>query len=217
MQEGVAVLDEVVRRAAAELRAREKARDEVLSRARRARMMSKQAILLIHNGALSDAGEKIGDAGLLLVEAEPYLREHVDLEGFDAVHAAREEYAEASILYGLKVEGSFPAPESIGVSLNAYLLGLGDVVGELRRDALDALRVGELEAAEANLKLMEQIYVSLLSMEEASLLLKGLRRKLDIARGVIEKTRGELTAEAGRRRLSETVKQLAEKLDERRD
>ena len=210
------MLEEVVKRATIELRARERARDEVLSRARRTRLLSKQAILLIHNGALEEAKAKIKEAKRLLDEAEPHLEEHADLRGFDEVQAAREEYAEASILHGLKTARAFQTPEAIGVSLYTYLLGLGDVVGELRREALDALRAGDLEAAEAELGLMEHIYLSLLSMEEASLL-RGLRRKLDVARGVIERTRGELTAEAGRRRLNEAVKQLGEKLDERQN
>jgi len=209
------MLEEVMKRAVAELRARERARDEVLSRVRRARMLSKQAILLVHNGALEEAEAKIGEARRLIDEAEPHIEEHADLGGFDEVHAAREEYAEASILHGLKTAGAFPKPEAIGVPIYSYLLGLGDVVGELRRDALDELRAGDLESAEAKLGLMEHIYLSLLSMEEASLLLRGLRRKLDVARGVIERTRGELTAEAGRRRLNETVKRLVGKLDER--
>lgn len=206
------MLREVVERATAKLRSREKARDEVLGRARRARMLSKQAILLIHKDALAEAQAKIQEAERLLEETEPYVREHTGLGSFDEVRTATEEYAEAAILHGLKTSEAFPAPEEIGVPLYAYLLGLGDVVGELRRDALEAMRVGDLESAEAELGVMEHIYLSLISLEEASLLLGGLRRKLDIARGVIERTRGELTAEAGRRRLSETVKTLAEKL-----
>ena len=209
------MLEEVIERAVAELRAREEARDEVLSRSRRVRMLSKQAILLIHNGALDDAWAKIEEARRLQSEVEPFLEEHSELAGFDEVQASREEHAEASILHGLKTAGGFPSPESVGVSPQTYLLGLGDVVGELRREALDALRAGDLRTAEAHLEMMEQIYLSLLSMEEASLLLKGLRRKLDIARGVIERTRGALTAEAGRRRLDEAVRQLGEKLEER--
>jgi len=209
------MLEEVMKRAAAELRAREKARDEVLSRARRARMLSKQAIMLIHNDDPTEAEAKIEEAKKLLDEVEPPLKEHADLRGFEPVYAAREEYAEASILHGLKTTADFPRPEMIGVPLYTYLLGLGDVVGELRRDALDSLRVGDLEAAEADLDLMEHIYLSLVSMEEASLLLKGLRRKLDIARGVIERTRGELTAEIGRQKLSKSIEQLADRLEKR--
>jgi len=59
---------------------------------------------------------------------------------------------------------------------------------------------------------MESIYLSLISMEEAPML-RGLRRKMDIARGVIERTRSEITAEAGRRRLDESVRRLTERLE----
>ncbi len=203
-----------MKRAAAELRAREKARDEVLSRARRARMLSKQAIMLIHNDDHVEAEAKLEEAKKLLDEVEAQLKEHVELGGFEAVYAAREEYAEAYILHELKTTAAFPRPEAVGVPLYTYLLGLADVVGELRRDALDSLRVGDLEAAEADLRLMEHVYLSLVSMEEVSLLLKGLRRKLDVARGVIERTRGELTAEIGRQRLSKSIEQLVDRLDQ---
>ena len=202
-----------MKRAAAELRAREKARDEVLSRARRARMLSKQAIMLIHNDDHVEAEAKLEEAKKLLDEVEAQLKEHVELGGFEAVYAAREEYAEAYILHELKTAAAFPRPEAVGVPLYTYLLGLADVVGELRRDALDSLRVGDLEAAEADLRLMEHVYLSLVSMEEVSLLLKGLRRKLDVARGVIERTRGELTAEIGRQRLGKSIEQLAGRLN----
>lgn len=208
------MLEDLVKRAVSELRARERARDEVLSRARRARMLSKQAIMLVHNGALEEAKVKIDEARRLREEVGPHVAEHTDLSGYEEVHAADEEYAEASILYALKTKGSFPAPEDIGVSLQAYLLGLGDVVGELKREAIDALRIGNPKAAEAELALMERIYLDLLSMEEASLLLKGLRRKLDVARAIIESTRGELTTETGRLRLIESMNTLSVKLDD---
>lgn len=211
------MLEEIVKRAVAELRAREKARDEVLNRARRARMLSKQAVLLIHNDNMTEAMKRIDDARRLVEEISSIMGESPQLGGFGEFQAAEEEYAEASILYGLKTSGAFPPPEAVGVPPRTYLLGLGDVVGELRREALDKLRVGDVDAAEAELKLMEGIYLSLLSMEEASLLLRGLRRKLDIARGVIESTRGELTTEAGRRRLGKSIQELMERLGKEKE
>jgi len=208
------MLEEILGRAVEELRSREGARDEVLPRARRARMLSKQAILLIHNSSYVEAGERLEQVRALLGEMGPHLGEHPELEFYEEVEAAREEYAEASILHGLKAEGAFPEPEEVGVPVMSYVLGLGDVPGELRREALDALRRGDLEAAEGELGLMEEIYLNLVSAEEASLLLRGLRRKLDIARRVVENTRGDVTAEAGRRRLGDAVKRLSEKLED---
>jgi translin len=206
------LLEELVKRAAEELRLKERAIDEVMGRARKARVLSKQAILHIHGGAVEEAWERLHEAGRNLREMDEYVRERPTLGRFDQVNAAREEYSEARILLGLKESGKFPSPEAVGVPLEAYLRGLGDVPGELRRQALDALRVGDLERAESLLETMEEIYLSLVSMEEAPFL-KGLRRKLDIARGVIERTRSEITAEVGRRRLDESVKRLTEKLE----
>jgi translin len=206
------LLEELVKRAAEELRLRERAIDEVMGRARRARILSKQAILQIHGDAIEEAEERLHEAGRNLREMDEYVRERPGLGRFDQVGAAREEFAEASILLGLKGSGKFPNPEAVGVPLEAYLRGLGDVPGELRRQALDALRVGDLGRAESLLETMEEIYLSLVSMEETPFL-KGLRRKLDIARGVIERTRSEITAEVGRRRLDESVRRLTEKLE----
>jgi translin len=122
-----------------------------------------------------------------------------------------EEYSEAQILYTLNETGAYPRPEDVGVSTRVYLMGLADVPGELRRQALDALRRGEMSLAEERLETMEEIYLNLVSMVEAPML-RGLRRKMDIARGVIERTRSEVTAEAGRRRLDESVRRLSERL-----
>ena len=205
------MLEEIVKRAAEELRLREQAIDEVMDRARKARVLSKQVILHVHSESINEAKEKLEEAGDLLREMTEFINEHVEIGRFDEVSAAQEEYAEASIIFKLKTLNAFPSLGEVGVSYSTYLMGLGDVPGELRRQALDALRMGDLEKAEALLNTMERIYLSLVSMEETPFL-RGLRRKLDIARGVIERTRSELTAEAGRRRLDESVKQLSKKL-----
>jgi translin len=204
-------LEEHVRRAAEQLKLRERARDEALGRARRARVLSKQAILNLHGDDHEAAGSKLEEAGMLLKEIKGIVGESPELQGFEAVEAAFQEFAEASIIRALKGSGEFPGPDELGMRTEDYLLGLGDVPGELRREALDALRTGGLVLAELRLGQMERIYLALVSMEEMSLL-RGLRRKLDIARGVIERTRGEVTAEAGRRRLGDSVRRLEERM-----
>ena len=206
------MLEELVRRVAEELRLKDRALDEILSRARKARVLSKQAILQLHGGAIEAADERLSEARGLLDEMEGTLRSQPNMGSYEQVSAAREEYAEASIIHGLTTIGTYPEPEAVGVPLDSYILGLGDVPGELRRQALDGLRVGDLPLAEERLATMEDIYLNLVSMDEAPLL-KGLRRKMDIARGVIERTRSEITAEAGRRRLDESVRRLSDRLE----
>lgn len=205
-------MEDLVKRAAEELRIRDRALDGVMMKARKARVISKQAILRLHSGAIDEAERRLTDARDLLGKMDEILRAHPELGHFEQVSAAREEYAEASIIHGLNASGEFPTPEEVGVPLASYLLGLGDVPGELRRQALDALRLGNMELAEARLETMESIYLNLVSMEEAPHL-KGFRRKMDITRGVIERTRSEITAEAGRRRLDKSVRRLADRVE----
>jgi translin len=200
-------LQSIIDQAAQELQQREKARDEALTRARKARQLSKQAILLDHNNQRNKADANLSEARRLLAEIEPHAEAYPELDQYEEVEAAHEEHAEAVILHALLAENKYPTPEQASATPTRYLLGLGDVPGELRREALDALRTGDLEAAEKHLTRMEQIYLHLVAMEDASLL-KGLRRKLDIARAVIEATRSEVTAETGRRRLSDQLRRL---------
>jgi len=208
------MLEEIIRKAAEDLKAREKARDEAYSRARRARVLSKQTILLLHNGELSKAEGNMGEASVLLEEIKDYCKEFTEIGFYEAVEAARQEYAEASILLGLNTGKGYPSPELLGLNDKNYLLGLADVPGELRRQTLDLLRAGDLVAAEGNLKTMEEIYQHLTKVDEVSLLLKGLRRKLDVARSVTERTRAEITTEASRERLRKQLKKVEDKLVE---
>ena len=204
-------LQNIINKTSDELLDRERARDEALTRARKARQLSKQAILLDHNKQPEKAQTNIIEARRLLDEMKPYIQDHPELNQYDEVEAAHEEHAEAPILHTLLQEDKYPTLEQAAATPTSYLLGLGDVPGELRREALDSLRIGDLEKAERNLNRMELIYLHLVAMEDASLL-KGLRRKLDITRGVIEATRSEITAETGRRRLSDQLKRLGEHL-----
>ena len=89
-----------------------------------------------------------------------------------------------------------------------YVLGLMDVIGELRRRSLDSLRKGDVKTAEKCLEIMEHIYVEITVMDDAYLLVPGLRRKCDIARGVIEITRGDVTMETRRSSLERSIEEL---------
>ena len=205
------MLEKIVEEVSEELRKRETDIDLLMNNARRARVTSKQVIQSVHNSRFQDAEDKLENIRAHLTEMKGILDKRPELVSFDAVSAAREEYAEAYIIYRLSTQGEFPSPQETGVPHNSFLLGLGDVPGELRRQALNALRVGDLRKAEKRLELMERIYLSLVSMDETPML-KGFRRKMDITRGVIERTRSEVTAEMGRRRLADSVDRLYDRL-----
>lgn len=200
------ILKNIIEEAAKELSHRETVRDQVLSRARKARMLSKQAILYLHNRDTENATQNLDKASQLLKEISEYSDKDQEIQYYGAVIAARQEYSEAQILYQLNTANEYPEPEKLGVSTTDYILGLADVPGELRRQTLDLLREEKLEQAKINLDRMEEIYLHLLSMEEVSLLLKGLRRKLDVIRSVTERTRAEITSETSRQKLIEELR-----------
>jgi translin len=206
------MLDDIIRQAQLELLSRERSRDEAYGRARKARILSKQAILLLHSGDSVKAGSNLAEAKNLIIEIDGYVVVHPEIAFYEAVTAAKEEYSEACILYWLIKEQVYPDPEALGVSSQDYIMGLADVPGELRRQTLDLLRAGDLDSAERNLATMEEIYLNLVSVEEVSLFLKGLRRKLDVTRNVNERTRAEITTEVSRERLRRKLTEVEERL-----
>ena len=207
------MLQEIIKKVTEHLRALEEAKDEAYPKARKARTLSKQSILKLHNGEPEKAQRLISEAANLLTEVRGVGEAFPGIQSSETVVAARQEYAEAAILHSLITLKKYPTPEELGVEETDYVLGLADVPGELRRQALDGLREGDLEAAESSLETMEEIYLYLVEAEEASMMLKGMRRKLDVARGVTERTRAEVTAEAGRRRLSRELGSFRDRLE----
>jgi len=175
---------------------------------RRATRLSKQAILFTHQERFSDAEKLLREVSGLFVKLRKIAKDHPDMVYSGIVDAAFQEYAEAQTLLHLVEEDRFVDPEELNVPAISYVLGLADVIGEFRRRALDSLRKGDVKTAEKCLQTMEQIYVELMSMDEAYMLVPGLRRKSDVARHIIETTRGDITIEARRSTLEECMKNL---------
>ena len=195
-----------------ELKDKDEVREQVQRDMRRATRLSKQAILFTHRERFKDARKLLDDANKLFVKLSKIAKTHPDMIYTGMVEAAFEEYAESQTLLRLVEEARFVSPEELGVPSVAYVLGLGDVIGELRRCALDMLRKGDVRAAEDCLQMMEKIYVELISMDDAYMLVPGLRRKGDVARHVIEATRGDITLEARRTSLERSIKRLEKAL-----
>lgn len=204
-------LNDILERTRQNLKAKEEARRRLEELSQKARIESKQAIVLLHIGDRTRAGQRLVEAGQNLEELGTLTARYPEYSAHGAVTAAWQEYAEAKILKSLGDSDTYPEPDEI--PLEFYILALGDVVGELRRDALDDLRKDMFGDAKQKLRRMEDIYDVLVSTEDASILLKELRRKVDVARSIIEATRGDLALEAGQRRLGNHIKELLEKLE----
>lgn len=191
-----------------ELKKKEEVRQDLQRDMRRATRLSKQAILFMHQERFDEARELLEEASELLAKLDQVSKDNPELVYTGLVNAAFEEYAEANVLLKLIWEDRFIGPEELDVPAVSYLLGLSDVIGELRRRTLDSLRRGDVETAEKCLQRMEQIYVELTAMDDAYLLVPGLRRKCDVARHIIETTRGDLTIEARKSSLERSIKEL---------
>jgi translin len=87
------------------------------------------------------------------------------------------------------------------------------VIGELRRRTLDLIRREKVDAAEKTLEKMEQIYSELTALDDAYIIVKGLRRKGDVARRLIEITRGDITSEVRRSALERSISKLEKSIE----
>ena len=104
-------------------------------------------------------------------------------------------------------------PEELGVVNSTYLNGLAEVVGEMRRRILDILRNGYSKEAERLLSFMDEIYSVLVTMDYPDAITSGLRRQTDIARSIIEKTRGDITFSLRGEHLERAIERLSAQLN----
>lgn len=191
-----------------ELKEKDGIKDELYATMRRATRLSKQAIFLVHKKQFEEAKKLLKETKKLFTELDEIPMVHHKLVHAGIVHSAFQEYAEGQIFLKLIQDGRFVGPRKIKAPSISYLLGLADVVGELRRRALNALRKGNVKVAEKSLERMELIYDELMVMDEALHLVSELRRKSDIARRIIEVTRGDVAIEVRRSSLERSIKKL---------
>jgi translin len=125
---------------------------------------------------------------------------------YGAVLLAQQEYAEARLFKNLVERGELLPPKRVGVPYQCYLSAVGDVVGELRRRTLDAIRTNDLGEAEKTLKLMEELFELLMEFDYREAVLPGMKRRQDVARQIVEKTRGDLTLALRQERLERAMR-----------
>ena len=197
-----------------ELEEKAKLREDTIGNSRRIIILSKQAVMAIHRGDLKVASTRLEEAERTLRDVENRLAAHPDLRS-GPMTVAYQEYVEARVLEAVATGRDFPSPSDLEVPTVPYLLGLADAVGEFRRRAMEALTKGNLDEAEASLRRMEDIYHELLPLELFYSLAPELRRKMDVARHLVELTMGDIHAETRRGALERTMRSLESKLEEK--
>lgn len=188
-------------------------RDEALKQARALTRACSLAIRAVHRDDRDGMDFQLAEAGRLADKLRGELAPHPDLFFAGYTQDALKEFVEANITCALIQNHPLQTPEDLQVEESTYLNGLAEVVGELRRRTLDILRSGYSEEAERLLGHMDEIYSVLVTMDYPDAITNGLRRQTDLARGIIEKTRGDVTFSFRGEQLTQAIQQLSTELN----
>ncbi len=190
------------------------ARERALPKSRAAIRCCANSIRAAHRQEFHAAEELASQASALLREMSTDLRDHQDIFYAGFVQDAQKEYAEAVTFVALVQQRPLPTAQELSIGWAAYLNGLGEAVGELRRYLLDQLRHGNYDSCEFLLDQMDDIYALLITIDFPDAVTAGLRRTTDATRGILEKTRGDLTTAVGQAQLQRTMLALQQTLQE---
>ncbi|MGQ9572195.1 MAG: haloacid dehalogenase [Dehalococcoidia bacterium] len=208
-------LNAIVEDVRAHLDAKHAAREQALALCRDALRHSANAIRAVHRAEFAAAEGLLAQAKSLLEQAANALADHPDIFYAGFVHNAQKEFAEGCLTLALVANRPLPSPADLGVDHPAYLNGMGEAVGELRRYLLDSLRAGDMGRCESILAAMDDIYAVLVTMDYPEAVTAGLRRTTDALRGILERTRGDLTIALLQRNLERRLEDFQHKLPPR--
>jgi translin len=183
-----------------EIDEKEQVKEQALRLSRMIIINCRKAIQKIHQNQLEIADSLIEKASTSLSELYKSTSSFPDIANSGFVENAAQEFVEAFCFYNILQGKNLPDPDTIQTTYTAYLTGLCDVVGELRRKTLDTILIGEYKKAHQFLEIMEEIYDAVLRFDYPSSLIP-IKRKQDVSRSLIEKTRGELAVASCEQRI----------------
>jgi translin len=189
------------------------AREQALARSRELIRTSALCIRAVHRQEFDQAGDLLYEARRIGDQMSRDLAQHPDLYYAGYVQDALKELVEATAVLRLVRGEALPSPLELGIAPPAFLNGLAEAAGELRRYILDRLRCGDVERCEALLEMMDEIYSLLISLDYPDAITGGLRRTTDVTRGILEKTRGDLTFSLRQGDLERKLARLEGRLD----
>lgn len=188
------------------LDARFEAREKAITESRKAIRAAANGIRALHRSDWDDAEELISECGSRLDGIVGALSENPELLSHGVVHDAAKEYAEARITQAVFTESEIPSFEELNIDPVAFLHGLGEAVGEMRRRMLDLLRAEQLPEAETLLEDMDAIVDQLAQIDYPDGMTHGLRRTTDVSRSLVERSRSDLTATVVQERLRQDLR-----------
>jgi translin len=206
-------LEEIADRIRQKFDIRTALRDKALAQARQLTRACSLAIRAVHRDDKQTMEFQLTEAHNLANTLRDELKDHPELYYAGYTQDALKEFVEASVTCALIQNHPLQTPEELVVEESTYLNGLAEVVGELRRRTLDILRSGYSEEAERLLSHMDDIYSVLVTIDYPDAITNGLRRQTDLARGIIEKTRGDVTVSLRGEHLTQAIRKLSAQLN----
>jgi translin len=182
-------------------------REKVLEASRAATRLSDWAIIQMHRNDMERAESSLKEAKEVLTKIRELVKSTPELGQAGSVLVAYQEYVEAMLLHGILKEGKVASLQEVDVESTPYILGILDLIGELRRVTLNYLRGGRGDDADKTLKIMEGLYENVLSLDHTAIV-PTFRVKADAARRIIESTRGDVITEIRRMSLEEAIRNL---------
>ena len=190
------------------------AREQALLQARQLTRLCANTIRALHRSEMETAHHNLQEANKIAAGLQRLLADYPVLLYADYTQDALKEYVEASLTCAIIEDRSLPSPEELKVEYSTYLNGMAEVTGELRRRCLDILRQGYSEEAERLLGWMDEIYNLLVTVDYPDALTGGLRRQTDLVRGIVERTRADLTLSLREERLQKALERASNRLPE---
>lgn len=206
-------LDELTEKTHQNFEARHQVRENALKLTRLLTRKAAHAIRAIHRGEVDSAEQAMRDAGDIVTELKKSVEPDPEIYYSGYTQDALKEYVEARLTIDMISAQKLPMPEDLGVDYATYLRGLAETIGELRRRCLDILRQGYSDDAERLLDLMDEIYALLVTLDYPDAITHGLRRQTDLVRGIIERTRADLTLSLREQRLQQALKEFEQRFN----
>jgi translin len=189
----------------------DRTREKLLELTRVTTRLAGWAIIQTHRRQISKAKKTLKEAEDTVAQIRALLDESSGFEQVGYVMIAFQEFAEAKILFSFVTQQKLPSQREAGVSWMPYVLGLLDFVGELRRMTMDQLKAGKLKEAQGTFESMETIFEDLLSLDRTSII-PTFRRKMDVAKKLLEATRADVIADIRRESLEKSIKSLEKRI-----
>jgi translin len=201
----------------AELDSKNEAREGALRLSREIIRLSAHAIRAVHRDEFDEARTLMNEARAKVIETKKLLSSQMDIYFTGYVLDAQKEYAESELTMAIVRNLQLPSHEELGVECAPYLNGLGEAIGECRRRVLDIIRLGEIRRGEEILQIMDDVYYTLVTFDYPDAVTGGLRRTTDMVRGVLERTRGDLTITIREQQLEQSIQAAIGRLTDERN